>query len=953
MDKLEASGQIHLEQHSDAGNQADKILHNSSNGSGYRPLSSIIRGMFTGKISARFPVRISTTVPFLTLSVSLSVLVASQNVLAENYQANGWQCQPMDNGQWNCAAANGQLAPRVSGAHIPLPVPQDAEVVQKPKFPEPDFSDPNVGPSGGIAVVQPVYKPRAPGEVNTWSSCAVQPMAEIDRKAMQAQADESTNIEADEAVSPDSNQIDFSGNVVITKNIQKLTSDQASYNKTTQIFDAKGNVVISEPGIIFKGDTARYQSDERKGRLDNASYELPTRPAHGVADNIRFKPGTINLDNPTYTTCPTSDPDWELSASDLELHTEEGYGEGTHAVMRFKGVPVAYTPYIRFPLNNERQSGFLMPTIGNSDRNGFEMATPYYFNIAPDQDATVTPRVLSDRGLMLGGEYRYLSENHSGEVYAEWLNDRSYDDRRDTAEIIQREGINNNPIINGKQEPKDISKNRGAFSLQQRANWGNGWSGNVDYNYVTDRYYLEDFGNNLRDKSVTHLLREGLVRYNGDVFNFMARAQGYQELRAANHTYSRLPQITLSADDDYTTYGVDLRAGFNSEFVTFAQNWEDPYDNLPDTERVEGSRFHISPNISLPFRNSYSFITPKVSLDMVTYKLDNEDQDITYFGSTSDTTKTLLDDDSPSRVAPIFSLDSGLYFDRDLTLFNLPMQQTLEPRLYYLYVPERNQSDIPIFDTSLSTFSFNQLFRENRFNGFDRLGDANQLTAAVTSRLMDSDTGTERLTASIGQIYYFEDRNVSLYYDQNGNPLRTNAQEDRDTNSSSAIASEITSRFARNWYTSYSLLYDPNNSGRTDESRYRLQYKSDRYHIANLDYSYRAQDYEQIEASIYWKILPQWRALAHWYYSLYDWQASLTNNERDSYTLDAKVGVEYDSCCYALRLVVGRDQRDYYADSNNYVMMQIQFKGLGSVGQSIGGGSNLVDDIPGFVDWSN
>ncbi len=965
MDKLEASGlthlEPHLEQHSDAGNQADRILLNSGNGSDNRPLSSIIRGMFSGKISGRFPAGITAKTPLL----ALSVLMASQYALAENYQANGWQCQTMANGQWNCAAADGQLAPRVSGANIPLPVPQQAEIVQKPKFPEPDFSDPNVGPSGGIAVIQPIYKPRAPGEVDTWSSCAVQPMAEIDRKAMQAQADESTNIEADEAVSPDSNQIDFSGNVVITKNIQKLTSDEASYNKTTQIFDAKGNVVISEPGIILKGDTARYQSDERKGRLDNASYELPSRPARGVASNIRFKPGNINLDNPTYTTCPSSDPDWELSASDLELHTEEGYGEGTHAVMRFKGVPVAYTPYIRFPLNNERQSGFLMPTIGNSDRNGFEVATPYYFNIAPDQDATVTPRLLSDRGLMLGGQYRYLSENHSGEVYAEWLNDSDYDKRRDVSEVSQRELNNTSTVTNGKQIPKDISKNRGAFSLQQRGNWGNGWSANVDYNYVTDRYYLEDFGNNLRDKSVTHLLREGLVRYNGDVFNFMARAQGYQELRTSGHTYSRLPQLTLSANDDYTTYGVDLRAGFDSEFVTFAANWEDPYDNDSDIERVEGSRFHLSPNISLPYRNSYSFITPKVSLDMVTYKLDNEDRDAKYFGSVSDRTQSLLNDSSPSRVAPIVSLDSGLYFDRDLTLFNLPMQQTLEPRLYYLYVPERDQSDIPIFDTSLSTFSFNQLFRENRFTGFDRLGDANQLTAAVTSRLMDSDTGTERLTASIGQIYYFEDRNVSLYYDQNGDPARTDLQDNKDTNSSSAIATEITSRFARNWYTSYSLLYDPNNSGRTEESRYRLQYKSDRYHIANLDYSYRAGSYEQIEASAYWKVAPQWRALAHWYYSLYDNLAKYDtdstgtrvinkDNARDSYTLDAKVGVEYDSCCYALRLIVGQDQSNYFADSNNYVMMQIQFKGLGTVGQSIGsGGGNLVDDIPGFVDWSN
>ncbi len=943
MDRLKNILQAHM-QWINTVNQADITLHQPKN----EQLNILIHSMFSDKKNTGF------------LWLAISALLLSSPALAENYQSNGWQCQQMENGHWNCAPSDGQYAPSIAtGAPIPLAVPKASVVAPAPKFPEADFSNPNTGPSGGIAVIQPVYKPRAPGQVATWSSCAVQPMAEIDRKAMQSQADESTNIEADEAISPDSSQIDFSGNVVITRNIQKLTADKARYNKTTSIFDAEGNVVISEPGIILKGDTARYQTDERKGRLDHASYELPSRPAQGVADNIRFKPGTINLDNPTYSTCPASDPDWELSASDLELHTEEGYGEGTNAVMRFKGVPIAYTPYIRFPLNNERQSGFLMPAIGSSDSNGFELATPYYFNIAPDQDATFTPRVLSDRGLMLGGEYRYLSKNHSGEVYAEWLNDRSYDDRRDIAEIAQREGSNNNPTINGKQIPNDISRNRGAFSMQQRANWGNGWSGNVDYNYVTDRYYLEDFGNNLRDKSATHLLREGLVRYNGDIFNFMARAQGYQELRSASHTYSRLPQITLSANDDYTPYGIDLRGGFNSEFVTFKENWDDIdlYNNNPDNERVEGSRFHIAPDISLPFRNSYSFIIPKLSLDMVTYKLDNEDKDIKYFGSVSNPKASILDD-TPSRVAPIFSLDSGLYFDRDLSLFNLPMQQTLEPRLYYLYVQDKDQSDIPIFDTALSTFSFNQLFRENRFNGFDRLGDANQLTAALTSRLLDSNSGMERLTASIGQIYYFEDRNVTLNYDSKGDPIQ--ARKDKD--SSSSIATEITSRFARNWYTSYSLLYDPNNDGQTDESRYRLQFKADRYHIANLDYSYRAGDYEQIEASTYWKIASQWRALAHWYYSIYDNQAKFDPrsgsvvinkaNTRDSYTLDAKVGLEYDSCCYALRLVVGQDQSDYYADTNNYVMMQIQFKGLGSIGQSIGGGGNLVDDIPGFVDWS-
>ncbi len=888
--------------------------------------------------------------------LAISTLFLSPAVVAEIYQSNGWNCQAMSDGKWNCAASQGQFAPKLTTTDegkTTIPIPVASVVETEPSFPAADFSNPT-GPTGGVSVRQPVLKPRAPVIADMWSNCAVQPIAEPDRNALSAQADESTNIEADDAQSPNTDQIDFQGNVVISKNIQQLTSDQASYNKATSLFDAEGNVVISEPGMVLRGDTARYQSDERKGRLDNAVYELPARPAQGVADNIRFKPGKIDLENPTYSTCPADDQDWVLSASELELHTDEGYGEGKHAVMKFKGVPIAYTPYIQFPLNDERHSGFLMPTIGSSDTNGFELATPYYFNIAPDQDATLTPRILSDRGLMLGGEYRYLSENHSGEIYAEWLNDSSYDDARDAVEVNDREGgVSNIDIINNTQIiPKEISKNRGAFSLQQRANWSNGWTGNVDYNYVSDRYYLDDFGNNLRDKSETHLLRQGLLKYNGSIFNFMARAQGYQELQEGTHTYSRLPQLTLSANESYAAYGIDLDAGFASEFVMFQQNWDDPRDGNPDVDRVEASRFHIQPHISIPFRNSYSFVIPKLSLDMVAYKLDNEDTDSTYFGNVANPNATILTDDAPSRVAPIFSLDSGLFFDKELTLFDTPMQQTLEPRLFYLNVPEKDQSDIPLFDTGVSTFSFNQLFRENRFTGADRLGDANQLTAAVTSRFIDDDSGAERFTASIGQIYYFEDREVTLRYDSNGNPI----QSLNDTESSSSIASEITSEFARNWYTSYSLLYDPHNSGTTEESRYRLQYKSDRYHIANFDYSYRAQDYEQIELSTYWKIASNWRALAHWYYSIYDADADLNPGDaRDAYTLDSKIGVEYDSCCYALRLVVGREQDDFYADADNYVMLQLQFKGLGSIAQSTGGisGGTLVDDIPGFEPWKN
>jgi LPS-assembly protein len=883
----------------------------------------------------------SGTAAVLTGIFASGLLVITNLNAAELH--NGWLCEPMAGGKWNCAADTTGFTPantKSQPAFTAAKKTTAATVASKPSFPEPDFSDPNTGPTGGRAVIKPVLKSNQPVLADNWSSCAVQPAPQMDRDAMAAQGDESTNIEADSALSPSSDQINFSGNVIITKNVQTLTAEQARYNKTSSLFEAEGNVVITEPGMILEGDKARYQSETRKGRLENATYQLPSRPAQGIAENIRFKPGKIDLANPTYSTCPAGDEDWQLSANEIELHTEEGYGEGKHVVMKFKGVPIGYTPYINFPLNDERKSGFLMPRIGSSDGNGFELSTPYYFNIAPDQDATITPRLMSDRGLMLGGQYRYLSENHSGEIYGEWLNDSSYDDEREASEVNYREGTSNTVGID--VEPNDISKNRGAFSMQQRANWSNGWSGLVDYNYVSDNYYLDDFGNNLRDKSETSLKRDATLRYNGSNYNFMTRVQGYQGLTATTHTYSRLPQMTFSANQTYSPYGIDIATGFDSEFVMFAQNWDDPVKQ--DGERVEAKRLHFRPRISAPFSNSYSFVTPKLSLDMVTYKLDNEDVDSSNNGN--------WDDDNPSRIEPVFSLDSGLFFDREFTLFGNAMQQSLEPRLFYLYVPEDDQSDIPVFDSGQYTFTFNQLFRENRFSGRDRLGDANQLTAAVTSRFIKDDTGSELLSASIGQIYYFEDREVTLNYDRNGNPV----QSRKDTDSSSSIAGEIRSRFAPNWYTSYSLLYDPHDGGSTEESRYRLQYKSDRYHIANLDYSYVADDYEQVELSAYWKLTSNWRALAHWYYSLYDAQANQQPDDaRDGYTLDTKLGVEYDSCCYAIRLIAGREQDDYYSDSENYIMMELQFKGLGSIAQSTGGisSNDLADDIPGFEPWNN
>ncbi|MBE9525351.1 MAG: LPS-assembly protein LptD, partial [Proteobacteria bacterium] len=343
-------------------------------------------------------------------AIFICSLFMSEHVIgADDFRSSDWQCRSTANNKWDCSPALDNnigltdLNDDNSSINTNAALKNNIAVKPTPKvtFPEADFSNQKSGLTNSLEK-QTTSTHQSPAMNPMWASCAVQmndaqysqsPTPSTD----QADSDE-TNIEADSAESPDSSQINFAGNVVITQKEQKLIADKVNYNKTSRIFDAQGNVTITDPDLILKGDTARYQADDKKGRIENASYQLPSRSAQGVASSMQFKPGEISSEELTYSTCPAGDQDWVLSASSMDFYTDKGYGEGSHAVMKFKGIPIAYTPYIRFPLNNERQSGFLMPSFGSTDNSGFEVTTPYYFNIAPNQDATVTPKYFSDRG---------------------------------------------------------------------------------------------------------------------------------------------------------------------------------------------------------------------------------------------------------------------------------------------------------------------------------------------------------------------------------------------------------------------------------------------------------------------------------------------------------------------------------------------------------------------------
>jgi len=703
-----------------------------------------------------------------------------------------------------------------------------------------------------------------------------------------------TQVEADTAVAINKNIIDFEGDVIITRDNQRLSADFASYNKTDELFTAQGNVEISQPGVVLKGESGNYLLTNKEGKLTNSSYKLPTRPAQGKSDKIDFKPGLIQMSQPTFSTCSADAQDWYIKASEMELDTEKGFGDGKHVVLYFKGIPLIYSPYIQFPLNDKRSSGFLLPEVAFSSRNGADLRIPYYWNIAPNMDATITPRILSKRGLMLGTQFRYLDKKQSAEMYIEYVDDKDPNEDREAEEIAIR--------------GTDISENRGAASFQHSSSLSQGWNSLINVNYVSDNYYIDDFGNNLKDRSESHLVREGSINYANDFLNFSARLQGFQEIREDVNTYSRLPQFLLNGYKKYSSSGFPLALGFSSEAVYFKKNWD--YEKEID----EGQRYNFRPFIEAPYSRQYGYITPRISLDMTQFNLD-------------ETTTGQAETDF-SRTIPMFSLDSGLFFEKNISIFKNEIIQTLEPHLFYLYVPHEEQNTQPVFDSSLNHFSVSQLFRENRFSGKDRLGDANQLSYALTSRFIDDSSGIERFRASIGQIVYFEDREVQL-----------SSSTAKETISTSAIAAEIDSQFLPHWNSSLSLTYDTHEN-EIDTSHFRLQYKSDPYHIVNFDYTYKndatiSENYEQLDISAYWKIAPQWSTLARWNYSV-----------QDNFNLESMLGIEYDSCCYALRLVVSREQAYVTEDADSRIMLQMQFKGLGSVGNI--SDRTLANDIHGF-----
>jgi len=528
----------------------------------------------------------------------------------------------------------------------------------------------------------------------------------------------------------------LTGNVTITQPGRTLYADQVFFyrdsNGKITSMDLRGEIKILEPNLLIKAKRAHLDINAQTGYLTNVIYHLLLRNqaisfgtnqempvnAWGTASRAEQNyPGLITLHNTCYTSCSPSNPVWQLFAKKIVLNRDTGRGKAYDTWLNYAGIPILYSPYMGFPIDDRRESGFLFPSFNTSTQSGIGIGFPYYWNIATNYDFLLTPTYLSKRGLQLTGQLRYLTYNSHGQMTANYLpHDRAASKFSNQIPFLYPNA--NSLIFPG--------HDRRSFSWQEQRQWSPRWSSFINFNWVGDNYYLEDF-NTPSSIAINQLPQRAEISYTGDIWNFTTRLMRYQTLHPLNQSpvnnpYNSLPEIDLNS----TTQNFH---GFSYQFnnqLNYFQRLNNPGELLTPPRAL---RLNIQPSISYPMLKKGSYIIPRLQLSLTHYAIANQVP-----GYQSDI----------QRTTPLMSIDSGLYFDRLFNWGQHPYQQTLEPRLFYLYVPYRNQNDIPIFDSALIPFSYDSLFTTNRFSSYDRIGDANQISFAATTRLLDRTTGEEK-----------------------------------------------------------------------------------------------------------------------------------------------------------------------------------------------------------------
>lgn len=687
-----------------------------------------------------------------------------------------------------------------------------------------------------------------------------------------------TDIDGDSVLGTEGEITTFSGNVTLRRGDQLLHTDNLQFDQETGRYVADGSVRYQDGGLRVVADQLEGDQDLDSHVLRNVRYQLVERRGSGGADHIEMQGSQGTLYDSSYSTCPPDERLWELRAKRIDIDTEEGMGVARNASLRIGKVPVLYVPWFSFPIDERRRTGLLYPNVRVSGRNGFDWSQPIYFNLAPNYDATLTPRLMTKRGLLLGNQFRYLVPRGRGVLEVDYL----HDDR------LTRDGLAEE-IEQGVPEENRRVSNRGRVYFGGHHNLSRAWQARANLNWISDPRYTEDMTNVLDGMTSIALASTIGVYGRGRYWNAGVMAQQWQladyTLRERNLQYGRLPRLFGNWRQPL---GEWLEVGMDAEAVRFAH---------VDENRHGGSRVDLKPFISMPMGGASWFMTPTLAWRHTEYRLEQALVD------------TLPGDDrSPSRSTPIASLDAGLFFERETSVRGTRYLQTLEPRLFYLNVPYRDQAHLPRFDTRPMTFSWGQLFRDNRYTGPDRQTDANQLTLAVSSRFLRQSDGREKLSANLGQIIYFDDSRVTV-------PGERPVEQGR-----SAWIADGSYMVNDRWSLGASYQWDPK-FRRQDLVSVRSRYLVGDTGVINLNYRNRRGLLEQADLSFLYPLNPNWSVVGRYYYDL-----------MNSRLLEGIAGVQWESCCLAVRLVGRRYLRNRNAELNNAVQLEVELKGLGSAG---------------------
>ena len=722
--------------------------------------------------------------------------------------------------------------------------------------------------------------------------------------------------------------IHIQGEVVVQQGTRIIENDQSTrIHRGDHTVQMDGNVVLRDADLLLLGASALIDSERQSHQVETARYTLYDYAVRGSADRIVYSSdsGLITINHGEFSRCEPNHPFWTLRADQLVLDRERSRGYARKASIRLGKLPVLYYPFtLPFPLGDARVSGFLPPSAGSTRSGGFDLEVPYYLNLAPHYDATLSPRLVSDRGVMLGAELRYLAGWSMNSLTVTHL----AGDRQFEPTIRDSFGSGTPPVAD-----------RWFVGVQHQGAIGRHITTFVDYTEVSDQDYFLDLGGaGLEVVSRSHLNQQGRIHFDSRVLRAALNVQRIQVIDPlvnasnVNQPFDRLPQLRF---DTATELPLGFRLALHGEVTSFDRQLRAELLSPAQLEGgalVTGERIRLQPGLAWSVESPGWFLRTGASYRYIAYDLQNQ-----AVGTAAEPT---------TRVGG-YSVDGGLIFERHRRNGH---RQTLEPRLFYLYRGFQEQSRLPLFDTAELNFSFAQLFREDRFSGGDRVTDANQLAMALTSRLLGAD-GSEQGRFSIGQIRYFRERRVSL-----ANPLQNWLPRYSLRSPRSAIAGTASLMLHRNWQLHTDVQWDEER-GEVIEGNLQVRYHRDNNHLFNFSYRYRSlvnsplfvspasidSRIRQTDVSAVWPVGANWKLLGRWHRD--------HSNRRN---LDSFAGIEWSNCCATVR-VVGREWVDDAAlfvpgiEPNRGVFLQITLHGLGDL---TGGGLSrlLQDGILGFKD---